>query len=156
MGKPKRMADQPKNRTLLHEEISAPIDRVFDALADHDTMGSWLDANIRRTKNSEVKAEGPNGTGSIRTIKMFGLVEFDETVVVFKKPNTIEYKITRGSPLRNHHGRINLIEKNGKTEVTWDIRFDMAIPFTGALMAWLLKTSVGGGLRKLKSTLEKK
>lgn len=143
-----------KNHTLIQKEFNCGINPLFDALADHNTMGVWLGADIHRTTDSTVKDEGLNGTGSVRTIKMFGLPDFDETVVVFKKPSRIEYKITRGSPLRNHHGIIELSEKAGIVNLEWNIRFDMAIPLTGALTAWILKTSIGGGLKKLKKELE--
>lgn len=139
-------------RTHITEKIAAPINDVFDRLADHNRMGEFMSADIRRVKDSTIAAEGVNGTGSVRTLKILGLADFDETVVKSEKPNTIEYKITRGSPLKNHLGVIRLQEENGAVAIDWDITFDMG--FGGMIVELLLKTAVGGGLGKLKKQLE--
>ncbi len=143
-----------KYQTVLSASIQAPIETVFDRLADHNGMGEWLDADIRRTKDATASGEGVNGTGSVRTLRILGLLDFDETVVKCVKPRTIEYEITRGSPLRNHHGAITLKQNGDKTQIDWDIKFDMAIPFAGTIVEFLLKFAVGQGLKKLKSQLE--
>lgn len=144
----------PANQTVIEAEIAAPIETVFDRLADHNRMGEWLAADITRTRESENNAEGVNGTGSVRTIRMFKVLEFDETVVRSEKPHTIEYRITRGSPLRNHLGRITLKQNGAAVAVHWEIVFDMAIPFTGKLTAFLLNAAIGSGLATLKKQLE--
>jgi uncharacterized protein YndB with AHSA1/START domain len=143
-----------QNRVKITEQISAPVEIVFDRLADHNRMSEWLDADIKRTRDSTVTTEGPNGTGSVRTLRMFGLLEFDETVVRCKRPSAIEYEITRGSPLRDHHGAITLTPDGNTTAIEWNIVFNMAIPFTGFLTGFLLKAAIGRGLAKLKNQIE--
>lgn len=143
-----------KYQTVLSASIQAPIETVFERLADHNRMGEWLDADIRRTRDSNVAGEGVNGTGSVRTLRILGLLDFDETVVKCDKPRTIEYEITRGSPLKNHHGVITLKQDGNKTQIDWDIKFDMAIPLTGPIVEFLLNFAVGQGLKKLKGQLE--
>lgn len=150
----------------ISAEIRAPIETVFDRLADHNAMGTWLNADIRRTKDSSVTAEGVNGTGSVRTLRIFSLLDFDETVVRFEKPRSgvaqgkeakvasIEYKITRGSPLKNHHGTITLDDAGGKVTIAWNIIFDMAFPLVGHVVALLLKFAITDGLKKLAKQLE--
>lgn len=127
---------------------------VFDRLADHNRMGEWLDADIRRTRDSTAAGEGVNGTGSVRTLRILGMLDFDETIVKCDKPRTIEYEITRGSPLKNHHGAITLKHDGNVTQIDWDIRFDMDIPLAGHVVALLLNFAVGQGLKKLKGQLE--
>lgn len=141
-------------QTVLSESIKAPIETVFDRLADHNRMGEWLNADIHRTKDSTATAEGVNGTGSVRTLRILGLIDFDETVVKCEKPHSIEYEITRGSPLKNHHGAITLQQNGNTTQIDWDIKFDMAIPLAGHVVALLLNFAVGQGLKKLKGQLE--
>lgn len=136
------------------ENFQAPINEVFDRLADHNRMGEYMSADIRRTKDATAPGEGPNGTGSVRTLKIFGLSDFDETVVKFVKPAKLEYKITRGSPLKNHLGVIALKEEGGKTTVDWNITFEMG--FGGMIVEILLKFAVGRGLATLKKQLEGK
>lgn len=153
----------------VHESFNAPAATVFDRLADHNRMGEYMSADIRRTKDSTAAGEGPNGTGSVRTLKILGLSDFDETVVKYVKPAavhggtrvandkdvklaTLEYKITRGSPLKNHLGVITLKEEAGKTTVDWNITFEMG--FGGIIVEFLLKFAVGRGLAKLKKLVE--
>lgn len=143
-----------QTRVKIAEQINAPIDVVFDRLADHNRMGEWLDADIKRTQDSPVTAEGVNGTGSVRTLRLLGIMEFDETVVRCERPAGIEYKITRGSPLRNHHGTIALTRDGTNTAIEWNIAFNMTIPFTGFLTGFMLQTAIGRGLAKLKKQLE--
>lgn len=145
-------AGMPQYRTHITEKIRAPIGEVFDRLADHNRMGEYMAADIRRVKDSTVASEGVNGTGSVRTLKILGLPDFDETVVKCDKPYCLEYKITRGSPLKNHHGVIRLEEKNGMVAIDWNISFDM--DFGGLVVEMLLKFAVGSGLTKLKKKLE--
>ena len=142
------------NRVLIEQKISAPIETVFDRLADHNRMGEWLSADISRTKDSGNASEGVNGTGSVRTIRILKLLDFDETVVRCEKPGTIEYRISRGSPLRNHLGRINLKANGGDVYIQWEITFDMAIPLTGGITALLLKAAIGRGLATLRKQIE--
>ncbi len=139
-------------RTHITEKIRAPIGDVFDRLADHNRMGEWMMADIRRTKDSTAAGEGVNGTGSVRTLKILGLSDFDETVVKSRKPETIEYKITRGSPLSNHLGVITLKEENGAVAIDWNITFEMGIG--GIVVEQLLKLAVSNGLSKLKKQME--
>lgn len=136
------------------ESFQAPINEVFDRLADHNRMGEYMSADIRRTKDSTAAGEGVNGTGSVRTLKILGLSDFDETVVKFVKPGKLEYKITRGSPLKNHLGIITLKDEGGKTTVDWNIAFEMG--FGGMIVEFLLKFAVGRGLTALKKQLEGK
>ena len=143
-----------KYQTVLSASIQAPIETVFDRLSDHNRMGEWLDADIRRTRDSTAAGEGVNGTGSVRTLRILGLLDFDETVVKCEKPRAIEYEITRGSPLKNHHGSITLKQNGSATQIDWDIKFDMAIPLAGHIVAMLLNLAVGQGLNKLKGQLE--
>ena len=138
----------------VHESFNAPAATVFDRLADHNSMGEYMSADIRRTKDSTASGEGPNGTGSVRTLKIFGLSDFDETVVKFLKPAKLEYKITRGSPLKNHLGVITLKEEGGITTVDWNITFEMG--FGGIIVEILLKFAVGRGLAKLKKLIGEK
>lgn len=139
-------------RTHITEKIRAPIGEVFDRIADHNRMGEWMMADIRRVKDSTAAGEGVNGTGSVRTLKILGLSDFDETVVKSEKPRTIEYKITRGSPLSNHLGVITFSEAAGLVVIDWNITFDMG--FGGIVVEQLLKLAISTGLAKLKKQLE--
>jgi uncharacterized protein YndB with AHSA1/START domain len=138
----------------INELIRAPLGQVFDTLSDHNAMAEWMNTDIRRIRDATASAEGVNGTGSVRTLRLMGFLEFDETVTRSVKPKLIEYRITRGSPLKDHIGLIQLAEKNGGVQITWDIRFNMDLPLAGYPVAFALKTAISRGLKKLRQNLE--
>lgn len=142
-----------KYQTVLSESIQAPIETVFDRLADHNRMGEWLNADIRRAKDSTAAGEGVNGTGSVRTLRILGMLDFDETAAKREKPRTIEYE-RPAIPTSNHHGAITLKQIGNVTQIDWDIRFDMTIPLAGHIVALLLNFAVSQGLKSGQGQLE--
>lgn len=127
----------PRHEVRIHEVINAPREKVFAFLAEHEKFAALFGGRCARVKDGQGEV---NGLGSVRRIGP-GLLSFDETIVTFDKPSRIEYQITRGSPLKNHLGTIDLNSTGGTTEINYVIRFDGKIPFTGGLIAWLLHTA---------------
>ena len=66
-------------------------------------------------------------------------------------PNkSIDYRISRGGfPIRNHKGRIEFAERDGRSLVTWTIRFDSALPLAGTVVQRVLSTAIKRGLRRI-------
>lgn len=87
--------------------------------------------------------------GSVRRI-LKGPLAFEETVTVFEPNQRIEYRITRGSPLRNHQGRLDfeaIDEQSSK--VTWHVEYEVGIPLLGGIIQKALTKMFSGGLEKL-------
>jgi uncharacterized protein YndB with AHSA1/START domain len=137
----------------LTKTVKAPREVVFAWLGDHDKFGSLLPGKTTRI----VDGSGPggvNGTGSVRRVS-FGVSYTDEKVTGYIPGEYVEYTVIEGSPIKNHLGRIRLTDAaGGGTDIDYRIEFDPRIPFTGAATELLVRSVIGGGLKKLKARVE--
>ena len=129
----------------IRETIPLPLEETFSRLADHNRLGSVLGLPVRRTQDGK---GDPNGLGSVRTLGVWP-IDFDETVTKYEPSTRIEYKISRGTPLRDHHGIVRFTPKGAGTEVAWTIRFDVPVPVLGRVLKQGLGFGISRGLRKL-------
>lgn len=120
---------------------------LFAALADHDNLSKVFGVPVRRIHDGRTE---PNGVGSVRKIGP-GPLGIEETVTALEPNESIDYRITRGGfPLKNHRGRIDFAESaDGGSRVEWTIEFDSAVPLAGSVLAFVLKTAISRGLKRL-------
>lgn len=136
----------PTRVRVTHVFTSSP-EVVFDALAEHENLGPVFNARITRVKDGDTER---NGVGSTRALKIGPLPAFHETTTVADRPALIEYKITKGSPLKGHWGRQALTPTaDGGTRLDYTIGFDAAVPGLAPLVAKILTLAIGKGLGKL-------
>ncbi|SEQ92822.1 Uncharacterized conserved protein YndB, AHSA1/START domain [Solimonas aquatica] len=121
----------------FEEQIAAPIESVFELLADHQRFVALFGSQCTVTRPGDDRAE-PNGCGSVRRIGP-GALSFDETIVHFERPTRIDYVISRGSPLKNHLGSLRLSAQGGGTRLDYIIRFEGRLPLVGKLVAAALR-----------------
>ena len=140
-----------KNFIQMNVAFNAPVETVFAELSDHEKMGKVLGAKVKRIKEGK---NSTNGVGSIRRLIPVPLADFEETVTGFEPNKLIEYTVTKGSPIKNHLGRMVFSEANGKTHLHYTIQFDMklGIPFTGLILKTVLEKVITSGLHKLART----
>jgi uncharacterized protein YndB with AHSA1/START domain len=118
---------------VVERTINAPIEQVFDLLADHANYkqfdgirDSWL---IREGETD------PNGNGAVRRIDL-GAVWFEEEISNFNRPTTMDYRIRRSRPPIEHEsGRIRLEETAQGTKITWTSVFRIRIPLVGRVLS---------------------
>lgn len=132
----------------MNVEFNAPLDTIFNQLSDHEKMGEVLNANVKRIKDGD---EYVNGIGSVRRITPVPLAGFEETVTAFEPNKLIEYTITKGTPLKNHFGRMLFSEHEGKTHLHYTIQFQpkLPIPLAGRVVKTVLEKILLSGLEKL-------
>jgi hypothetical protein len=107
-----------------------PIAEVFACMTD---AGNYPQVPGIFRSQRVLAAAGPDadGVGAQRIFDL-GLVKFREEVVVYDKPNVMEYLIREIRPaVRHEHGRISFREVPGGTEVCW------ASTFTVPVSGWL-------------------
>lgn len=121
----------------LDRFFPAPPERVFDQFADHAGFGELWGLKVKRIRVGAEPAQ-PNGLGSVRQIPS-PVGPFEETIVGFKRYRLIEYTVSRGGPIKDHLGRIEFSPVPGGTQVSYSIRFAPRFPFTGALIAAILR-----------------
>ncbi|HUS24718.1 MAG TPA: SRPBCC family protein [Candidatus Binatia bacterium] len=127
-----------QQQVVFEEFIAAPREKVFAFFADHEKFGTLFGGKVKRIKDAP--GADPNGLGSVRLIPGPGGA-FEETIVSFQAPELIEYRVTRGSPIKNHLGRIEFHDETAGTKVRYTISFEPRIPLTGSLIAGILRAS---------------
>jgi len=138
----------------IYQEFDAPAEVVWEAFSDHANLGKIMGTKMERIVESP-EAGNPNGVGSVRLIHA-GPTSFEETVVKAEKPGCIEYKITRGTPLKHHYGKMAF--KNlpgGRSSLDYTITIGSNIPFLGGLVKNMLQKGIGGGVAKYARSLKK-
>jgi hypothetical protein len=134
---------------LIFDHISPlPPDRVFAHLAEHENLGPLFGAKVRRLKDGDDGHR--NGVGSVRELRVAPFPPFEETITEFVGDELIRYRITKGSPLREHEGFMRFSPHGyGGTHVHYEIRFRGAVPGLGPLIALSLERNVDKGLPKV-------
>lgn len=132
----------------MNVEFNTPVENVFAVLSDHEAMGKVLGAKVKRVKDGEGNV---NGVGSVRRLTPAPFADFEETVTAFEPNRLVEYTITKGSPLKNHLGRMVFSESDGKTHLHYTIQFEpkLPIPLSGLLVKAILEKVILSGLHKL-------
>lgn len=139
MGSPQRVH-------VTHTFTSDPA-TVFDKLSEHENLGPVFGARITRVCDGDTSR---NGAGSTRSLKIGPLPAFHETTTKVEPHSLIEYKISKGGPLRGHWGVQRLTPTpDGGTMLDYTIGFDMLIPGMAALVGKVLTSSIRKGLPKL-------
>ena len=127
-----------KNQVVFEDIFLAPRAKIFSLFADHQRFGRVWGGVFVRIKPGDDPNE-PNGFNSVRRIRSQGLT-FEETIVTFRRNELIEYRVTKGSPIKNHLGHIEFSDApGGGTHVRYSISFDPRIPFTGKLIESALR-----------------
>lgn len=136
----------PQRVHVVHTYRSDPA-TVFEKLSEHENLGPVFGAKISRVRDGDTSR---NGVGSTRSLKIGPLPAFQETTTVSEPDTLIEYKITKGSPLKGHWGRQVLTPApDGGTVLDYTIGFDMAVPGVAGIVAKVLTKNISKGLGKL-------
>jgi uncharacterized protein YndB with AHSA1/START domain len=136
--------------------INAPIERVFDAVSDHEHFLAADDGT--RTTLLREGAERV-GLGCIREVKVGRRAWYVEEITAWQRPSYFEYTIRKASlPIRHEVSRLTFTAAGGGTDVEWTSRFAIPIPiigrFLGAKAGKLYSTAFTGLLAAAKARLE--
>jgi len=134
--------------------FNAPVDTIFSLLSDHEAFGKILNAKIKRVVNSQ--GENKNGLGAIRRVNAFPVPAFEETVIAFKPNQLIVYAVSKGSPIKNHQGRMEFSNEQGKSRLIYTIDFEPKLPFLffGPVIKKAIEKSMRDGLKRLSAQYE--
>lgn len=125
----------------VREEIRAPIEKVFEALSDHEQF--FRGYGVKRSVVTTPGKTEKNGLGAVRTIDAASF-RFREEVVRFERPTRFDYLIRsvsmfgRKLPMEHELGWLELSESKGGTQVVWRSRFTMRVPVIGERLARLM------------------
>ncbi|MGI9085860.1 MAG: SRPBCC family protein [Aeromicrobium sp.] len=136
----------PQRVHVTHMFRSDPA-AVFEALAEHENLGRVFGAKITRLRDGDASR---NGVGSMRRLKPGPLPAFEETVTAADPNTLIEYRVTKGTPLKGHWGVQRLTPTaDGGTQLDYRIGFDAPAPGMAALIGKVLTLQISRGLPKL-------
>lgn len=138
----------------LHQSFNAPVETVFDILSDHAQFGDIISANIKRIVDSQT--DYINGLGSVRKIFIIPTQHFEETITAFEPNKLIEYKISKGSPLKNHTGTMKFSSQgDNQSHLDYNIVFESKLPLPGfaPLLKVILEKTITRGLKQLANSL---
>jgi uncharacterized protein YndB with AHSA1/START domain len=114
-----------------HAEIEAPINRVWDALADIGNIYQWNPGVIK----SHVTSEVPEGIGASRYCDLGSGNYLDEEVVEWSQNQALTMRIVGTSlPFRKADIRFKLQEDNASTIVNVSPEYELRYGVIG----WLL------------------
>ena len=138
----------------ITQSFKAPVETIFNILTDHEAFGQVINARIKRVVDSQ--GENKNGAGSVRRISAFPAPAFEETVVRFEPNQLMEYVVSKGSPIKNHNGRMEFSEEQGQTRLEYAISFEPKLPFLllGAVIKNAIEKSIRNGLQGLAERYE--
>jgi len=136
----------------IRQSFNAPVETIFNILTDHESFGNVITTKVRRVV--DCPKENKNGVGSVRRVFSFPLPAFEETVVTFEPNFLMEYVVSKGSPIKNHTGRMEFSEEGGITRLCYFIDFDPRLPFT--LLGPVLKSAIEKPIRKSLEKLSKR
>ena len=144
-----------KQNIIIRLSFNAPVETIFNILTDHESFGQVINARIKRVVDSQ--GENKNGVGSVRRISAFPAPAFEETVVTFEPNQLMEYVISKGSPIKNHKGRMEFSDDQGQTRLNYAIDFEPKLPFLplGSIIKKAIEKPIRDGLQKLAKQYEK-
>jgi len=138
------------NWVNVEYDFTAPVDRVFAYMSEHENLASVFGASVERLEDGRPER---NGVGSRRKLKVApGAAPIEETVTQFVPGELIEYRITKGSPLRDHVGIMRFSPApGGGTRLHYRIRIASRIPGLSPIVSAVLTRNMSKGLATVEA-----
>jgi hypothetical protein len=132
------------------ENFPIPVENLFSYLEVHENLEAlFFPLKVKTIKGGN---EDKYGVGSVRSLFISVVPPFEETVTKYIKNEIIEYKITKGGPLKDHHGVMKFSSTANGSQLNYSIQFDSSIPFLAILVKFGLEKGILKGLKGLKKS----
>ncbi len=133
-------------RIEIEQDFAKPVEQVYAHLAEHENLGPLFGAKVTRVRDGDTER---NGVGSVRALKVGPLPPFEETVTEAIPNELIRYRITKGSPLRGHHGELRFSSKGTGSHLRYVIEFGAVVPGLDRLIKLGLERNLRAALPKV-------
>ena len=130
-------------RIEIDQDFDKPVERVYAYLAEHENLGPIFGAKVTRVKDGTTER---NGVGSVRSLRIAVLPPFEETVTQAVPNELVAYRITKGSPLRGHHGEMHFEPRGTGTHLRYVIEFGAVVPGLDRIVKLGLERAIRKGL----------
>lgn len=131
-------------RATAVRTVDASPGQVWEVLADHEGMRSWLPGLAVRV--TRAGTTDPRGVGTVRSIGIGRPGPVVEEVVAFEPERLFGYRALAGVPLKNYRGEVTLRPAGSGTEITYAVEIDRRLPFGEGLAARGMATVLLSGL----------
>ena len=125
------------------QDFALPVERVYAFLAEHENLGPLFGATITRVCDG---GSTRNGVGSVRSLRVAPLPAFEETVTAAVPNELVAYRITKGSPLKNHAGVMTFSTTPTGSRLHYVIEFGSVLPGLDRIVKLGLDRNVRKGL----------
>jgi uncharacterized protein YndB with AHSA1/START domain len=122
-------------RVLIERRLASAPALLFPYLADHEHAAALFGSKVVSVHGSTLE---------MRAAPL--LPTFDETITELVPDELIRYRITRGSPLRDHEGVMRFTPDGSGTFLRYEITFRGAFPGIGKIVAAMLRRNIARGL----------
>jgi uncharacterized protein YndB with AHSA1/START domain len=134
-------------RINIHHDFAIPVEKLFAHLSEHENLETiFHPTKVRRLSDGQGTR---NGVGSAREMRALGGPAFVETVTAYRENELIEYRITKGSPLKNHLGVMRFSSTPTGSHLHYTIEFEGRLPLIGAIIRAVLDRGIRKGLNKI-------
>lgn len=138
---------------IMRRTIAAPVDEVFDWIADGTNWASVPGMFYSRVRLAD--GPEPHGVGSIREFASPGS-KVTEVVTAFERPRYMAYKAISTIPRIDHEGgSITFQEIPGGTEVLWTSTFQLKAPVFAGVLTRLFVRLIQLGMVSVTRTAER-
>ena len=135
----------------VEQDFSAPVERLFAHFSEHENLAEVIGAKVERLEDGRPER---NGVGSRRRLRIGPTAPFEETITRFEPRELIEYRITKGTPLRDHVGVMRFTSlPGGGTHLDYRIRIASRVPGLAPLVKAATARSLTQGLAKVDARL---
>src|SRR5215218_7142680 len=142
------MADQSTQSIV----VEAPAADVMAVIADFPAYPQWVSA----AKEVDVLERGADGRASrVHFVLDAGAVKDDYVLAyTWDGDRAVSWTLVQGQMQKRQDGSYTLVEKDGRTEVTYSITIDLSIPMLGMIKRKAEKVILDTALKELKKRVE--
>ena len=142
------MADQSTQSIV----VEAPAADVMAVIADFPAYPEWVAA----AKEVEVLETGDDGRARrVHFVLDAGAVKDDYVLdYTWDDDRRVTWTLVTGQMQKRQDGSYTLVEKDGRTEVTYSITIDLSIPMVGMIKRRAEKVILDTALKELKKRVE--
>jgi len=142
------MADQSTQSIV----VDAPAADVMAVIADFPSYPQW----VASAKRVEVVEEGADGRArQVHFVLDAGAVKDDYVLdYTWDGDRKVSWTLVKGQMQKRNDGSYTLVETDGRTEVTYSITIDLAIPMLGMIKRRAEKVILDTALKELKKRVE--
>jgi ribosome-associated toxin RatA of RatAB toxin-antitoxin module len=132
--------------------VRAPAAKVMQVIADFPKYPEWVAA----AKRVEVVEPGPDGRArQVHFVLDAGAIKDDYLLeYTWDGDRQVSWSLVKGQMQKRQEGSYTLTERDGDTEVTYDLTIDLHIPMLGMIKRKAEKVILDTALKELKKRVE--